>query len=75
MLEAVELHNAYFWDCPSCGQENFGRLIRPEFSEDELAEMREDWGVQPWESGEFLLRPKSVECSRCGEGFVVEDEG
>jgi hypothetical protein len=65
----VVLRPAYSWDCPDCDRENFCRGIVPEFSEEELAEMRAEQGVQPWEEGDFLMMPDSVECEHCHAVF------
>ena len=69
MMDKVELHPAYQWDCPECGKENFARGVVPEMSEDDLAEMRDDFGVQPWELGQFMLMPEVVQCKHCEFGF------
>lgn len=69
----VELHPAFFWDCPDCGRENFCRGIKPEFSSSELAELREEHGVQPWECGDFVMQPTEVTCNYCGKAFASSD--
>ena len=68
----VELHLAYMWDCHSCGRENFARSMVPSLSEDELEELREEHGVQPWETGEFSTAPGTVKCAFCGEEFATD---
>lgn len=70
----VEMHPAFFWDCPECGTENFERAISPELSESELEALREDHGVNVWESGEFLMMPLKVTCKRCNKAFVTEHD-
>jgi len=65
----VELHPAFFWDCPECGVENFCRGIVPEFSEEERAELREEHGVNPWEQGSFVMQPEVVTCAECKAAF------
>lgn len=67
----IELHAAFFWDCPECGRENFVRGVKPEFSASELAELRDEHGINPWETGSFLLRPNDVKCCHCNEKFAV----
>lgn len=65
----VTMRPAYAWDCEECGRENFARGIVREFSEDELQELREEHGIQPWESGDFMSMPESVKCGHCGAAF------
>ena len=67
--QMVELRPAYAWDCPECDEENFARAIVPEFSEEELAELREEYGVEAWEEGDFLMMPKKVACTNCKMSF------
>ena len=65
----VELRPAFAWDCPECGREQFARAVVPEFSPEDLEELRTDHGVQPWETGEFLLPPGEVTCPHCDTSF------
>jgi hypothetical protein len=67
----VVLHPAYFWDCPECGRENFSRGIVPEMSDTDRDELRNDYGVQPWEEGDFVMMPDSVECQYCHAVFAT----
>ena len=68
---AVTLRPAYAWDCPDCGRENFERGVVPEFSEEDLEELRGECGVQPWEEGAFVTMPEEVECRHCGLSFAT----
>ena len=69
MTEPVELHQAYRWDCPECGREVFGRLMLVERDSEEMDHLREEFGVEPYEEGEFLMYPKQVECPYCERRF------
>ncbi len=68
----VSLRLAYAWDCPLCGREVFERGVVPEMAPDDLQNMREDYGVEPWVEGDFLLSPDSVECPFCKVSFSTE---
>jgi len=68
----IELHMAYVWDCDSCGRENFCRGAVLEFSEEDRAELREEHGVEEWESGEWMSAPEEVTCQHCGKEFEVD---
>ena len=70
--EYVELRTAYAWDCPDCGRELFVRAIVPEMGEEELQELKDDFGIQPWEEGEFHLMPQEVKCPHCDKKFKVK---
>ena len=69
----VELHSACVWDCDECGLENFERNRIFEASEEELAEMRDEHGVQPWEDGEWTVRPTAVQCRHCKATFKTTE--
>ena len=66
----VILRPAYVWDCPDCDRENFARGVVPEMSEDALARLRLEHGIQPWEEGDFVMMPKTVTCTECGAVFA-----
>lgn len=68
-MKKVTLHIAYTWDCDECGIENVAREVRPEFSEEDLQELRQEHGVQPWQTGHFFTRPDTVVCKECGTEF------
>jgi len=73
MDRKVELHPAFVWDCDECGRENFVRAVVAEMSEEEEAEAKEYFGYEPWEDGEFLRSPKTVQCEFCGAEFDTLD--
>lgn len=72
--EIVELHTAFMWDCPTCGIENFARAIRPEMSEDDEMELRDRFGIDSWEEGDFLQAPVKVQCCHCDNWFDSKDD-
>lgn len=79
--DSVELHQAWMWDCPSCGSENFCRSIRAEVTREEAIEAARLAGMvsydfEPSDSYgcEWLSHPDDVVCSKCGELFLVERE-
>lgn len=75
MGKTVELNPAYVWDCDECGLENFERARRFEASEEDIAEMRDEHGVEDWDEGEFLVAPTAVMCRHCGETFDSKPDG
>lgn len=73
-MDKVELHQAFMWDCHDCGTENFARAIRPELSEEEIQELKEEFGLEEGEEGIFLMAPKVVTCSNCGKNYETEEQ-
>ena len=69
MAEKVELHFAYVWDCAECGRENFTRGVTLEMSGDDEQELREDYGIEPHEQGDWMLAPDNVTCVHCNAEF------
>jgi len=73
MSETVELHNAFMWDCPFCGKEQFTRCITRELNPEEKAEINNDVPDELKEAfdfgGEYLFAPKQVKCGNCGNAF------
>jgi hypothetical protein len=74
-MKTVELIPAHFWQCDNCGCENFVRSIVAEFSDDEIAEMKLDHGIDVLAEGHFLTKPTEVECASCLERFVTVEFG
>lgn len=68
----VRLRPAYAWTCEECGRDNFAAGVVPEFSEEEIAELREQHGVEDYVTGDFVEMPTSVVCQHCGEKFETE---
>jgi rubredoxin len=75
MSERVTLRGAYVWTCPECGIDQFERGIAVECSDEELIELREDHGIQPWETGNWMLMPKAVRCKVCHKKFPTVHDG
>jgi len=73
LTQVVELRPAFAWTCHECGNENYCTPVVPEFSQEDLAELRSEHGVQPWETGHFLVKPAAVKCHRCAAEFQTED--
>lgn len=71
---SVELHPAHVWDCENCGLENFCRSVRPSLTEEEVEELRDEHGIQPFDTGEFLTAPNVVICRYCGHKFETQFE-
>lgn len=70
-MPEVELRPAYAWDCPECGREVFQRGIVPEMSDDDFAALRDEYGVEPWEAGDFVTMPDRVSCPHCQSSFAT----
>jgi predicted nucleic acid-binding Zn ribbon protein len=71
-MKSVELRPAYQWTCEECGQDNFAAAICPDFSEEDMQEMRDDHGIQPWETGVWLQMPTVVTCQHCFTVFSTD---
>lgn len=71
----VELHDAYVWDCDSCGRENFERavVVAPESLDPETRAALADVAGDDWITGDFTTRPDVVRCRACGAEFDAED--
>jgi len=71
----VTLQPAYLWDCPECGREVFERGCIPEMSAEEMAELREEFGIEVADQGDFVTMPDEVTCPHCGASFSTEHYG
>ena len=78
MSEPVELHNAWTWDCPECGRENFDRAVTADMTRAESIDYarklgRIDYGFEPSEdfNCEFMTQPETVVCAHCEREFDV----
>jgi hypothetical protein len=82
-MQAVELHNAFMWDCPDCGRENFCRCItwEPPSEEERVEAIRKAEGLDAWEElpdgleGHFTMAPDEVTCPHCDRTFAVDVAG
>lgn len=72
-MEIVELRPAFVYDCENCSRENFVNAVVWEADEESEREMKEEFGVEEWETGEFLTIPNEVRCKFCGETFGTID--
>lgn len=68
----TELHLAFMWDCHNCGRENFVRAMVPNLGDNELHELRDEHGIQPWEAGKFTTGPGKVTCAHCCAMFRTD---
>lgn len=67
MVETVELHAAWRWDCNECGRENWVRGIQLE-AEHLSREQRRVLEDAEW----WVLYPEMVECSECKSSYYVK---
>lgn len=71
-MATVTLNPAYMWDCDECGTENFCRGIIAEMSEEDLAELREEHGIEEHETGDWMTMPETVVCKVCSAEFETQ---
>jgi len=73
----IELHQAWFWDCPNCGDENFCRSVTLELTDEDKEEIAELTRTMPFEhqTGDWISAPSDVTCRSCGKDFEVERDG
>lgn len=77
----VELHEALVWTCDDCGRDNYENCIQGDvdLSDDEKAELRKVFGLEPGDSARIGMEcqwvPLSVECGHCGAEFQSELRG
>lgn len=70
----VELRPAFEWICEECGRSQFASAVRPSLTGKEIAELKEEQGITPWDIGEFLAAPSEVTCEHCGTFFNTRDD-
>jgi len=76
----IELHQAFFWDCPECGTENFERAMKMDLPIDEKIKILKQMGyLESWQDslpdgmeGDLLSHPDRVRCKDCKKFFSVE---
>lgn len=88
MRREVELHDAFFFTCDHCGEDNFFpvRVLAKEEVEslvldgEDLTEAEEEWAkaylasVLPGKSGSYwATAPSEVQCKHCGAEFDVAE--
>jgi hypothetical protein len=72
-METIELRPAHEWTCDNCGRINYCSSIVWEGSAEEEEQMKQEFGVESWEEGEFMTSPDKVTCSFCGTEFKTID--
>jgi hypothetical protein len=72
-MDKVELITAYEWICDACGQQNFCSSVVFEFDKETEQEMREDHGIEAWETGDFCHIPDTVICKYCATKYITYD--
>lgn len=74
----VEMRPAFVFTCEACGRDNFMAGIVPEMSQEDMSELREDYGIDEHQVGTFLMMPRKVQCQQCGVTYkthhMSEDE-
>lgn len=74
-MEKAVLRPAFVWTCPDCGSEHFERAIVKEGAPEDMQQLRDDEGIQPWEEGHFILAPAQVSCHRCDWTYNTQYAG
>lgn len=72
-MKRTELHQAFFWTCDNCGRDQFERAIMVDADEDEVRQLRDAAGLQPWEDGRFIAAPTEVTCQECDHTYATEE--
>ena len=81
--ESVELHEAFMWDCPSCGRENFVRAIRvyrEDLTTNDIEDLLEEFELadvseldELFEQDMILtMAPSQVTCKDCANTFPAD---
>lgn len=79
---AVELHQAWMWDCPEYGRENFERSVTAELTPAEAKETATEMGLLDEQAeyvqhaairGDFCTKPNEVTCKHCSHVELVEE--
>lgn len=75
-MDGVTLVQAFVWDCPKCGNENWQRAVVQRLSREEAKECLVKMGhMEEWQEqdedvrGELVGCPEEVHCDRCKEVF------
>lgn len=69
----VRLGQAFVFLCPECGHKNFVSPKSYTPTEAEAADLRQHFGIESWEAGEFVMAPKIVRCEKCEAIYDAED--
>jgi len=69
----VELHQAFMWDCPHCGVENFQRGVTIHMTDEELLESGiEASDFESWRTA--TTAPCKVKCHDCERQFKATED-
>lgn len=79
-IETVELLPAYRWCCPECGTENFEVAYIKEMSDEEVQQLREEYGMDDSQRPALVQRADEVKCKECERwfsttAFGIESDG
>ena len=69
-MKAIELRTAFAFDCDNCGKENFVRGIVHEFSQEEIDDLKDKFGIDRQTIGDWMTIPEVVECQYCKTQFL-----
>ncbi len=69
---AIELHLAFVFDCNECGRENFVRAVTCDFDDNTVAEMKEEYGIEAYDLGDWQMQPTSVKCQFCKAEYSTD---
>jgi len=73
MGETVELHDAFFFICPECGETGWVKGVHVDLSQEDMEDLEEDTG--PLGAGVLMRAPDSVTCKKCNKTFKALMEG
>jgi len=68
----AELKKAYWWYCPICGHENFGRVVMWEGNKEQKEEIAKKIGTSS-DQLEYCVLPVLVKCGYCDREFESID--
>lgn len=74
-MESIELRPAFAYDCEYCGKENFVNGIVLDLSKEESEELKEEYGIEEYEQGNWMSMPKNVICKYCKTNFLTNHYG
>lgn len=74
MNSKVKLEQAWVCRCPNCNDVIIQLPVAAELSEEEERELRQEFGIETYETGDFLAKPETVFCEYCETEFEVEED-
>jgi len=69
----VELHDAFYFICPECGNTGWVKATRIEMGDEEMRTMDEEMGFSG--PGMYMKAPEQVTCENCKKNFEATMEG